>query len=383
MHRINYPTKVYVGAGLLGNLRDVPELQWDSFKGPALLVTDRGLLQTDLVARAREAFEAIGARVHVFAEVVTNPDDSVVEEGVAAFRAVDAGYVIGLGGGSALDVAKTVAVRLHHGGPLEQYDDLKGGDALIHGPIPQIVAVPTTAGTGSEVSRSSVIHIRAVDRKVVIFTPRMMPVLALLDAELTTGLPATVTAFTGLDALTHLIESYVATGYHPIADGVALEGVRMVFEHLPRVLAQPANLESRQEMLVASLMGAVAFQKGLGAAHSMAHPLSSVCGLHHGQANALVLRRIMEFNRDAIGEDRFRRLSFAAAPQDRPGYESFSRALTELMRVCSIPERLSAVGVLAEHVERMSDLAFADGCHQTNPKPVKRADFAKLFAELL
>ena len=383
MYRINYPTKIYIGAGLLSQLQEIPELQSHSYRGAALLVTDRGLAKTDLPARTKSAFEKLGASVTVFDGVDTNPDDAVVEAGVTAFRAADAGYVIGLGGGSALDVAKMIAVRVHHGGPLADYDDLKGGEALIHGPIPQVVAVPTTAGTGSEVSRSSVIHVRSLDRKVVIFSPRMMPTLALLDPELTVGLPATVTAFTGLDALTHLVESYVALGYHPVADGIALEGIRLVFEHLPRVMKNPSDVDSRREMQMASLMGALAFQKGLGAAHSMAHPLSSVCGLHHGQANALVLSEVMRFNQEAIGEERFGRMSTVAVPGAVPGSEAFLTALKELTRTCEIPESLGPAGVRREHLDRLSSLAFADGCHATNPRPVTEADFRALFERLL
>lgn len=383
MHRINFPTKIYIAPGLLAELGQIPELRQPHFGRPALLVTDQGLARTDIPTRTVAAFAGLGVSCSLFDRVLTNPDDAVVEAGVLAYREAGAEWIIGLGGGSAIDVAKTIAVRLNHPGPLQNYDDLVGGDALFTGPIPDVVAIPTTAGTGSEVSRSSVIHIEAVDRKVVIFSPRMMPALALLDPELTVGLPPAISAFTGLDALTHLLEAYVATGYHPIADGVALEGIRLVFENLPKVLANPGDLSAREAMLMASLMGAVAFQKGLGAAHSMAHPLSSVCGLHHGQANAVVLRTVTEFNREAIGSHRFGRLAFAATGGKGDSYDAFMAALTELTGLCSIPPSLLPVGVQTQQVPRLAALALSDGCHQTNPRSVTEENFRDLFLALL
>ena len=384
MNKYNFPTPIYSAPGLLGRLSEIADLQsGGKLNGRALLVTDQGLMGTDIPDRVKVAFEKIGNQLEIFSDVETNPDDRSVEKGTAAYRSFKADFIVAVGGGSPQDVAKTIAVRLNHDGPLEKYDDLDGGDKYITKHVPPVIAVPTTAGTGSEVSRSSVIHIEAVDRKVVIFSPLMMPALALLDAELTTGLPRKITAYTGIDALTHLLEAYCATGYHPMADGIALEGVGKVFQFLPKVLEDGMDLEARGEMLNASLMGAVAFQKGLGAAHSMAHPLSSVSGLHHGLANAMVLKKILEFNRAEIGRERFLKLSMAAAPGEHASYETFMGALDELLKLSDIPVGLSTAGVKEEHIPELTKLALADGCHGSNPRKCELEDFETLFKELL
>ena len=383
MNRFNFPTTIFCEPGLMNKLGELGVLGSGKLSGKALLVSDNGLKATDIPERVIKAFERAGIECALFTDIETNPDDESVEKAVAAYREAGANFIIGLGGGSPLDVAKTVAVRLNHGGPMEQYDDLIGGDSLIVNEVPPVIAIPTTAGTGSEVSRSSVIHIHKVDRKVVIFSPHMMPVMALLDPELTLGLPPKITAYTGVDALTHLIEAYVAKGYHPMADGIALDGIARVFKYLPEAYKNGQNVQARQEMLVASLMGAVAFQKGLGTAHSMAHPLSSVCGLHHGLANAQVLYNVTEFNRESIGEERFQKLSFAAAPDEKPSYETFMAALKKLLDVCDIPAMLSDTGVKTEHIDELVNLAMQDGCHQLNPRDMTPESFRSLFQALV
>lgn len=383
MKRYNFPTTIYSGETLLDEIQSIPIAKLVGQSGKALLVTDNGLRVTDVPGRVQAAFREIGIETAVFSDIETNPVDKDVEAGVEAYRKAGASFIIGLGGGSPLDVAKTISMRLHHPGPLEKYDDLLGGDALMTGQMPPVIAIPTTAGTGSEVSRSSVIHIKAVDRKVVLFSPRMMPVAALLDASLTVGLPPRVTAWTGIDALTHLVEAYVSTGYDPMADGIALEGVRMVFTWLREAVHNGKNLEARHNMLMASMMGAVAFQKGLGAAHSMAHPLSSVAGLHHGYANALVLPTVMRYNREAIGAERFKRLSLAANPALAAGEATFMQALELLLRDLEIPDKLSLAGVRSEQVEPMVELAIKDGCHGTNPRPMTTEGFREMFTALV
>jgi alcohol dehydrogenase class IV len=383
MKRYNYPTTIYTAENLLANIAEIPVATLTGSSGPALLVTDNGLMQTDVPAKVQAAFRKIGVETAVFSDIETNPEDKDVEAGVQAYRDANASFVIGLGGGSPLDVAKTISMRLNHPGPLEQYDDLIGGDALMTADMPPVIAIPTTAGTGSEVSRSSVIHIKSVDRKVVLFSPRMMPVVALLDASLTVGLPQRVTAWTGIDALTHLVEAYCSTGYDPMSDGIALEGIRLVFRHLREAVSNGRNLEARHNMLVASMMGAVAFQKGLGAAHSMAHPLSSVAGLHHGYANALVLTSILDYNADAIGPERFAAMSRAAAPERPAGRETFMEETTKLLRDMEIPESLKAAGVTPDQVEPMVELAIKDGCHGTNPRPMTVEGFRELFTALV
>ena len=383
MKRYNYPTTIYAAETLLEKIEEIPVATLTGSTGPALLVTDNGLMQTDVPGKVQAAFRKIGVETAVFSDIETNPEDKDVEAGVQAYRDAKAAFVIGLGGGSPLDVAKTISMRLNHPGPLEQYDDLIGGDALMTEAMPPVIAIPTTAGTGSEVSRSSVIHIKSVDRKVVLFSPRMMPVVALLDASLTVGLPKRVTAWTGIDALTHLVEAYCSTGYDPMSDGIALEGIRLVFRYLRDAVSNGSNLEARHNMLVASMMGAVAFQKGLGAAHSMAHPLSSVAGLHHGYANALVLTSILDYNAEAIGPERFAAMSRSAAPESPAGRDTFMSELTKLLRDMEIPESLKAAGVTPDQVEPMVELAIKDGCHGTNPRPMTVEGFRELFTALV
>ena len=383
MNRFNFPCMTYCEPGLLDRLSEIPQFSEAVFNGHALLVTDLGLKNTDIPGRVQNSFKKIGIETTVFSNVRANPADDEVEEGTQAFRECGASLVIGLGGGSPLDVAKTIAVRLNHSEPMENYDDLKGGDSLIVNEMPPIIAIPTTAGTGSEVSRSSVIHIHSQNRKVVIFSPRMMPDLALLDPELTVGLPSDLTAFTGIDALTHLLEAYVSKGYHPMADGIALEGIEMVFRWLPEAYNNGKNIEARKEMLVASLMGGVAFQKGLGAAHSMAHPLSSVCGLGHGLANALVLEGVIKYNRNEIGERRFQKLSLAASPGKNPSYDVFMDSLEKLIKSLNIPRKLSDAGVEENRIDEMVSAAMQDGCHLSNPREVDEAAFRELYLSLM
>jgi len=277
--RFNYPTRILFGEGVLGDLP--PYLESLAVKRP-LLVTDRGLMKTDIPEKVVSLLRSAGLETRIFNAIDPNPTAEQVEQGAAAFREHNADGIVALGGGSPLDAAKAIQLRINHHLPLEEYDDLKGGDTKILGELPPLVAIPTTAGTGSEVSRSAVITIGAVGRKVVIFSPRLMPAVAVCDPELTYGLPARLTAETGLDALSHNLEAYLATGYHPMADGIALRATAMIFENLPRAVANGRDVEARREMLMASTMGAVAFQKGLGVAHSLAHALGAICGISHG-----------------------------------------------------------------------------------------------------
>ncbi|MFA6032956.1 MAG: iron-containing alcohol dehydrogenase, partial [Myxococcota bacterium] len=225
----------------------------------------------------------------VFSGVSPNPTDAQADAGAAAYRAHGADSIVAIGGGSALDAGKAVQVRINHHEPMEVYDDNIGGDAKITGAIPPLIAIPTTAGTGSEVGRSAVITVAAAGRKVVVFHPKLLPVVALCDPELTYGLPPRITAETGMDALSHCIEAYMSKGYHPMADAIALKGIRMVADNLPTAVADGKNVIARQEMMAAAMMGATAFQKGLGVIHSLAHPLSSVAGVSHGLANAIMM----------------------------------------------------------------------------------------------
>ena len=226
-----------------------------------------------------------------------------VEDGLEAYRRGNCDGVIGLGGGSPLDAAKAIRLVATHPFPLEQYDDQLDGAARIHANVPPMIAIATTAGTGSEVGRSTVIILEATDRKTVIFSPHLMPNVALADPELTLGMPPKITAGTGLDALTHNVEAYLALGYHPLCDAIALQGAKLAIQNLPRAVQDGNDLEARSNMMMAAMMGAVAFQKGLGAVHSLAHPLSSIAHLHHGTTNGILLPHVLEFNRSVLPKD--------------------------------------------------------------------------------
>lgn len=287
--------------------------------------------------------------------------------------------IVAVGGGSPLDAAKAIRLKVSHRLPLAEYDDLKNGARLILPNMPPYLAIPTTAGTGSDVSRSTVITIRATGRKTVIFSPHLMPSLSIPDPELTLDMPAHITAGTGMDAFTHNLEAYVSLGYHPMCDAIALQGLRLDWQFLPCVMTNPADLEARTQMMVAAIMGAVAFQKGLGAAHSLAHPLSTIAGMHHGTANAVMLPFVMDFNRAAAAE----RLATVAEMLEASDIDGAVERVRELNRACGIAPRLRAYNVGEAMLPALADKAIEDGCHQLNPRPCTREDLLALYRQAL
>jgi len=265
-------------------------------------------------------------------------------------------------------------LKVTHQSPLADYDDLVDGGSKITAELPHYVAIATTAGTGSDVSRSTVITIEKTNRKTVIFSPHLIPTVAIADPELTCGMPPAVTAGTGMDAFTHNVEAYVSKGYHPICDAVALGGARLVWQNLPRVMEEPGNLEARANMMIAAMMGAIAFQKGLGATHSLAHPLSSDAGMHHGTANAVMLPFVLEFNRSVVAE----RLAELA---DLFGGGDIVKRVRELNQRAGIPPRLRDFSIAAETLPSLAEKAIQDGCHQLNPRPCSRDDLLELYRQ--
>jgi 4-hydroxybutyrate dehydrogenase len=312
----------------------------------------------------------------VFDGVLGNPVEKNVHDGVAAFREAKADLVVAVGGGSPLDVGKLIRLGVHHDRPLVDYDDATGGDRFITANVPPMIAVPTTAGTGSEVGRSGVVTLDVNHRKTVIFSPYLLADVAILDPEMTRTMPPHITAATGFDALTHCIEAYVARGDHPMADGIALEGIRLCAAHLERAVAHGDDLEARGGMLKAAMMGAVAFQKGLGACHSLAHPLSSEHGVHHGLANALCLPAVVLFNGGVAGE-RLGRV--AALLGGKPDADGCAAALRDLRARIGLPGGLAAAGVPRANLDRLADLAFQDACHGLNPRACTRDDLRGLY----
>jgi alcohol dehydrogenase class IV len=321
-----------------------------------------------------------GLEVATYAGVFGNPTRDQVTGGVRAYREHRADGVIGFGGGAALDVAKAVALMAVHEGDVMEYAWDHPKVRPIRAQLPYFVALPTTSGTGSEVGRSAVISDEKTHVKKVIFNPALLARAVFADPELTLDLPAPVTAATGMDALTHNVESYLSPAYHPLCDGIALEGARIAARALPTAVAQPRNLEARSDMMMASMMGAIAFQKDLGAVHSCAHALGTVVDMHHGLANGIMIDHVMRFNADAADAKLAELARVCGAGASAADFIAW---LVALKRRIGIPARLGEKGVTREHVARLVDIAVADTCHQTNPKPCTRADFEKIFGEAI
>lgn len=370
----SFPTPIHFGPGarkLVGaHLRD------HGFKRP-LIVTDRALATLPILQEFMSHLHT-SLDVGVFDGVFGNPTAAQVSAGAAAFKAHRADCVIGFGGGAALDVAKVVGVvATTEGDPIEYAWDHPQARKI--GAVPYFVALPTTSGTGSEVGRSSVVSENDTHVKRVIFSPAILAKVVFADPELTLGLPPAVTAATGMDALTHNVESYLSPAYHPLCDGIALEGTRIAARALVTAVKEPGNLQARADMMMASMMGAIAFQKDLGAVHSCAHALGAVCDLHHGLANALMIEPVMKFNLEAAP----RKFAELAHVTGAGSAERFVPWLAQLKQTIGIAPNLAAVGVKREQIGRLVALAVKDICHQTNPRKVEAADFERFFNEAM
>jgi hypothetical protein len=343
------------------------------------VVTDRGVAALPVFAEVLASMA--GLEVDTFSEMGGNPVASQVSAGAAAFTSHRADCIVGMGGGAALDVAKAVALMARHPGALFDYEDGLPSARPIDQDIPYLVASPTTAGTGSEVGRSAVISDDRTHVKKIVFSPRLLARAVFADPEVTLDLPARVTAATGMDALTHNIEAYLARDYHPICDGIALEGLRLAARALPRCIEAPRDLEARSAMMMASMMGAIAFQKGLGITHSFAHALSAVADLHHGLANGLMIEHALRFNLDAAPA-KFRMMAETIGLADHTG-EAFLRWLAELKQRIGIPRGPLEAGVSGDAIDALTELAFADTCHLNNPRPATAEDFRRMWGEAL
>ncbi|WP_372656532.1 iron-containing alcohol dehydrogenase [Hydrogenophaga sp.] len=367
----SFPTPIQFGAGARRNVG--PHLQKLGLKRP-LIVTDKALAALPLLAEFLGHLQ--GLEVAVFSGVVGNPTCSQVMAGADAYREHQAEGVIGLGGGAALDVAKVVGVAATHEGNILEYVWDHPQVRPIVNALPYFVAVPTTSGTGSEVGRSSVVSEDDTHLKRVVFSPKILAQVVFADPELTFGLPPHITAATGMDALTHNIESYLSPAYHPLCDGIALEGTRIAAAALLTAVREPHNLQARSDMMMASMMGAIAFQKDLGAVHACAHALGAVCDLHHGLANALMIDTVLAWNQAAVPA-KFDELAHVC--QVAGGGPAFVPWLRQLKQELGIATGLAAHGVKPEHLPRLVEIACADICHQTNPRPCTAVDFEALF----
>jgi len=372
----SYPTAIKFGVGRIGEL--AVHAAETGLKKP-LLVTDKALAALPITAQALDVLEAAGLGRAVFSEVDANPTEANMQAGIAAYRAGGHDGVICFGGGSALDLGKMIALMAGQRADLSVWDLEDVDDWFARADaakIAPIIAVPTTAGTGSEVGRAGVLTNSATHKKKIIFHPKLMPAVTICDPALTVGMPRFITAGTGMDALAHCLEAYCSPHYHPMSQGIALEGMRLVFENLPKVYDDPNDLMARGHMMSAAAMGAVAFQKGLGAIHSLSHPIGAVYNTHHGTTNAVVMPMVLEFNRLAI-EDRIERA--AAYLGIDGGFAGFHDAIMELRAKLAIPANLSAMGVQFGDLDMLTEMALEDPSCGGNPVEMTRENTRALF----
>lgn len=374
----SYPTPVKFGAGRISEL--ATHVKAAGLKRP-LLVTDKALASLPITKQALDLLEEGGLGRAVFADVDPNPNEKNMEAGLAVYRAGGHDGVVCFGGGSALDLGKMIALMVDQ--PVSVWDLEDVGDWWTRAnpaTIAPIVAVPTTAGTGSEVGRAGVVTNSATHKKKIIFHPKLLPTITLCDPELTVGMPKFITAGTGMDALAHCLEAYSSPFWHPMSQGIALEGMRLVLEYLPRAYTKPDDMEARSQMMAAAAMGAVAFQKGLGAIHSLSHPVGAVYNTHHGTTNAVVMPMVLDFNRPAI-EDRIARA--AAYLGIAGGFDGFRARIMDLRAELAIPANLSAMGVEASRLDELTEMALEDPSCDGNPVKMTRANTRALFEACL
>jgi alcohol dehydrogenase class IV len=382
--KFSFPNTIYFGAGAIDNLPGY--IQELGVKNP-LIVTDPGMVNTEVFPKVTAILKAAGIDHGVFSGVNPNPLDSDISKAVDVFKEKNCDSVIGLGGGSALDAAKVVQVIAAHGGRVNDYDNASGGNQNIKGPLPPMIAVPTTAGTGSEVGSCSVITSVEKGRKFMVCSPLLRPAIALLDPELTLSLPASLTAGTGMDAFTHCVEALAVKDFHPMCDAIALRGIEYVAQYLETAVKEPGNIEARGYMMLAAMMGAVAFQKDLGAAHSLSHSLSAVCHVPHGLANAICIVPVMKFNKEVCLKEYARVAACFGintfGMSDEMAADKAIEAVMDLNKRIGIPEKLSQVGVTQDHLKELTEKAFLDGCHATNPRQCTSNDLLDLYKQAL
>lgn len=378
----SFPTTTVFG---IGAINELPQRLKNLGLNRPLVVTDPGLLHTEAFSALQDVLGAAGKEHSwfVFSSVHPNPIEQDVIKGAEAFRQHGCDAVIAFGGGSALDAGKAIRLLLKRPGlRLSEFDWRDDWYGLV-----PCVAIPTTAGTGSEVGRSSVIILEKTQKKSVLFHPGLLATLVLLDPVLTRGLPPKLTAATGADALTHCIESYTSPVFHPLCDGIALEGIHIAVEALPRAYQNGEDLDARGRMLIAAAMGAVAFQKDLGATHSLAHPLSTICGMHHGLANALCLPFVMRFNAERK-PGLYRRVGISCGldvlkTSDKAADTATIEFICDFLTNIGLRIGLRNYDVNESHIAKMAPQAYADSCHQTNPVPVTENDLRELYFQAL
>ncbi len=374
MAMINYVTEIRFGAGSAAELAQV--CQTLGFKKP-LFITDKGVVAAGLIERILAVNDL--PHFHVFDGTPSNPTEAAAREGVASFHEAGCDGIIAVGGGSSIDLAKAVAVSARHPGPLRQFALIEGGLARITAATVPVVAIPTTAGTGSEVGRGAII-ILDDGRKVGIISPYVIPKVALCDPTLTVGLPPGLTAATGMDAVAHCIETFLAPSFNPPAEGIALDGLRRAWKNIETAFHEPSDIAARTNMMSASLQGALAFQKGLGCVHSLSHSLGGIDPrLHHGTLNAVLLPAVVRFNRAAETVVRDEKIDRLAQAMGLPAHVSVEDAIQDMSRRLRLPAGLGAMGVTADLTQRIVTGALADHSHKTNPREASADDYARLI----
>ncbi len=371
----NYPTAITVGEGCVDQLADV--CQEFGFKKP-LLVTDPGLADLPMVGNAVTRCRDAGLACEVFSQIQGNPTGENVDDGVKVYRQGGFDGVIAFGGGSSLDAAKAIALMAGQTLPLWDFEDVGDNWTRVDADkVAPVVAIPTTAGTGSEVGRASVITDAARHVKRIIFHPKMLPVKVLLDPNVTIGLPAHITAATGMDALSHNLEAYCAPFYHPMAEGIALEGIRLIKVYLPKAVENGQDLEARTQMLVASSMGATSFQRGLGGMHAIAHSLGALYDKHHGLLNAILMPYILVANREVIEEPITRLARYLDLPE--PGFDSFLNWILELRSELGIPHTLAEIDISDHDASLVGEMSEKDPSAGGNPVALSSSQYAQIF----
>lgn len=375
----NYPTSVRFGPGRIGEL---PAVCKELGMQRPLLVTDPGLRKLPMIEAALGSLRKDGLGGAVFSDIRANPVGKNVDDGVAFYKAGKCDGIIAFGGGSALDVGKTIALMVGQKRPLWDFEDRDDWFTRVNvAGIAQTIAVPTTAGTGSEVGRASVILDEVTHVKKIIFHPKMQPAVVISDPELTVGLPPRITAATGMDALAHCLEAYCAPGFHPLADGIALEGMRLVREWLPVAVKDGKNIAARAHMLAAASMGATAFQKGLGAIHSLSHPVGAIYNSHHGETNGVVMPYVLIFNRPAVEERLTRLARYLGLPN--PGFQTVLDWVLGLRKEIGIPNTLADLGVKETDLDQLVPMAVDDPSTGGNPRLAGHAEMRQMFIKAI
>ena len=373
----SYPTSIRFGAGRISEIADACFVA--GIKKP-LLVTDRGLAGMEITQKTLNLLDDAGLGRAIFADVDPNPNEKNAAAGVAAYKAGNHDGVVAFGGGSGLDLGKVVAFLAGQSRPIWDFEDIDDWWTRANSDvIAPIVAVPTTAGTGSEVGRASVITNSITQQKKIIFHPKFLPTVVICDPELTVGMPKFITAGTGLDAFAHCVEAYCSPHYHPMSQGMALEGMRLVKEYLPRAYSDGTDLEARSHMMSAAAMGATAFQKGLGAIHALSHPIGAIYHTHHGTTNAVCMPAVLQFNKPAIKDTLAEAANYLGISD---GFDGFCKFVDELNDSLAIPKSLAGLGIENPDIDRIVSGALIDPSTGGNPIKMTEKNTRKLIIEI-